>query len=248
MKRTISEGRRPEPLEVYVDRDSVKSEMVDVTDELSSERYGEDFMYQVRTVAPPIDETEDIVDQLENNFVYVVIRGKGEEGVNDEQFRVDYELGNVEGFQDVIQDIDTVVEDLDYDLDYWHIGSVATSARSGSQVADELDGMEIQATAAVDAGLDSQRGEMGFQPISIGWFYKAPMNREMQFGYRAFPNREFQHDEEKTYEGSQQQLAEDVLGRITGQRDDEVNHHDLEDGEVDTLLEIEDEMQEKDLL
>jgi len=248
MKRTISKERRPEPLEVYVDRGSVKSEMVDVTDELSSRGYGEDFMYQVRTVAPPVDDTEDIVDQLEDNFVYVVIRGVGDEGLNDEQFRVDYSLGNVEGFQGVTHDIDAVVSELDYDLDYWHIGSVSTSARSGSQVADELDGMEIQATAAVDAGLDSQRGDMGFQPISIGWFYKAPMNHEMQFGYRAFPNREFQHDEEKTYESSQQQLAEDVLGRITGMRDDEVNNHNLEDEEVDTLLEIEDEMQEKDLL
>lgn len=248
MKRTISQERRPEPLEVYVDRDSVKSEMVDVTDELSSQGYGEDFMYQVRTIAPPIDETENIVDRLGDNFVYVVIRGVGDERVNDEQFRVDYDLGNVESFQDVTQDIDTVVEELDYDLDYWHIGSVSTSARSGSQVADELDGMQVQATAAVDAGLDSQRGEMGFQPISIGWFYRAPMNHEMQFGYRAFPNREFQHDEEKTYEGSRQQLAEDVLGRITGMRDDEVNFHELSDEEVDALLEVEDEMQEKDLL
>ena len=197
MKRTISEERRPEPLEVYVDRDSVKSEMVDVTDELSSQGYGDDFMYQVRTIAPPVDETENIVDRLGDNFVYVLVRGLGDEGVNDEQFRVDYDLGNVEGFRDTTETIDDVVDDLDYDLDYWHIGSVSTSARSGAEVADELDGMEVQATAAVDAGLESQRGDHGFQPISVGWFYKAPMNHEMQFGYRAFLNREFQHDEEK---------------------------------------------------
>lgn len=248
MKRTISESRRPEPLEVYVDRDSVKSEMVDVADELSSGGYGEDFMYQVRTVAPPIDETENIVDSLGENFVYVIVRGVGDEGVSDEQFSVDYELGNVEGFQETSEEIDTVVDDLEYDLDFWHIGSVSTSSSSGSQVADELDGMDVQATAAVDAGLDSQRGETGFQPIRIGWFYKAPMNKEMQFGYRAFPNREFQHDEEKDYENSEEDLAGDLLGRITGQRDDEVNKHNLEDEEVEALLEIENGMQEKDLL
>ena len=248
MKRTVSEERRPESLEVYVDRDSVKSEMVDVTDGLSSNGYGEDFMYQVRTVAPPIDETENIVDRLGENFVYVIVRGVGEEGVSDEQFPVEYELGNIGDFQEIAQDIDAVVDELDYDLDHWHIGSVSTSARSGSQVAVELDGMEVQATAAVDAGLESQRGEMGFQPIRLGWFYKAPMNHEMQFGYRAFPNREFQHDEEKDYEGAGKDLAEDLLGRVTGQRDDEVNKHDLEDEEIDTLLELEEEMQVRDLM
>jgi hypothetical protein len=222
--------------------------MVDVADELSSNGYGEDFMYQVRTVAPPIDETENIVDSFGENFVYVIVRGVGDEGVQDEQFPVDYELGNVDGFQETAGDIDSVVDELDYDLDHWHIGSVSTSARSGSQVADELDGMNVQATAAVDAGLESQRGDHGFQPIRIGWFYKAPMNHEMQFGYRAFPNREFQHDEEKDYENSEEELAEDLLGRITGQRDDEVNNHNLEDDEVEALLEIEEGMQGKDLL
>lgn len=248
MKRTISKDRRPEPLEVYVDRDQVKSEMVGVADELSSEGYGDDFMYQVRTIAPPINETENIVDQLENNSVYVLVRGAGEKGVKDEQFRVDYHLGNIEDFQEVVQDIDAAVEELEYDLDHWKVGSVSTSARSGSQIADELDGMEIQATAAVDAGLDSQRGDQGFQPVSIGWFYRAPMNHEMQFGYRAFPNREFQHDEEKSYEGSRHQLSEDVLGRITGQREDEINLHNLTNEETDVLLDVEEEMQRHDLI
>jgi hypothetical protein len=32
MKRTISKERRPEPLKVYVDRDSVKTKMVDAAD------------------------------------------------------------------------------------------------------------------------------------------------------------------------------------------------------------------------
>lgn len=160
MKRTISKNRRPKPLEVYVDTEYVKSEMVDISEELSSNGYGEDFMYQVRTVAPPVDNTENIVDQLENNFAYVVVRGFGYEEVRDEQFRVEHSLGNTEEFQEVAKDIDSVVDELEYDLDHWHIGSVATSARSGSQVADQLEGMEVQATAAVDAGLDSQRGEM----------------------------------------------------------------------------------------
>ena len=248
MKRTVSEDRVPEPLEVYVDTEQLKSEMVGVTEDLSSQGYGEDFMYQVRTVAPPIDETEDILDSFGENFVYVIVRGVGDEGVQDEQFPVDYELGSVDGFQETAGDIDSVVDGLDYDLDHWHIGSVSTSARSGAQVADELDGMEVQATAAVDAGLESQRGEMGFQPIRVGWFYRAPMNHEMQFGYRAFPNREFQHDEEKDYETSEEDLAKDLLGRITGQRDDETNIHELEDEEIRVLQDLEEEMQERGLI
>ncbi|MFB6116160.1 MAG: hypothetical protein ABEK10_01495 [Candidatus Nanosalina sp.] len=108
--------------------------------------------------------------------------------------------------------------------------------------------MQVQATAAVDAGLESQRAEMGFQPIRVGWFYRAPMNHEMQFGYRAFPNREFQHDEEKDYESSEEDLAEDLLGRITGQRDDETNIHKLEDEEITVLQDLEEEMQERGLL
>lgn len=249
MKRTISQSRVPDPLEVYADTGELKSEMLDTTEELSSQGYGEDFMYQVRTVVPPVYETENILENFERDLVYVVVRGVGDEGVQDEHFSIGHELGNTESFRETAQDIDSVVEELGYDLDHWHIGSVSTSARSGSDVAEELDGMQVQATAAVDAGLDSQRGEMGFQPIRLGWFYKAPMNHEMQFGYRAFPNREFEHDEEKDYEsGSGQQLTEDVLGRITGMRDDEVNMHDLEKEEIDVLRQVEDEMQEKGLL
>ncbi len=238
----------PEPLEVYADTDELKSEMVDVTEKLSSEGYGEDFMYQVRTVVPPVDETEDILENFDGNMVYVVIRGVGEEGVQDEQFSIGHELGNTESFRDTAESIDSVVDELDYDLDYWHMGSISTSARSGSEVAEKLDGMEVQATAAVDAGLEAQRGEHGFQPISIGWFYRAPMNHEMQFGYRAFPNREFEHDEEKEYTDIGEELVEDLLGRVTGMRDDEVNMHDLEEEEVEALRDIEDEMQEQGLL
>jgi hypothetical protein len=125
---------------------------------------------------------------------------------------------------------------------------VATSAASGSQVADELKGLEINAVAQMDAGLEAQRGAMGFQPISIGWFQKAPMDDETQFGYRAFTNREFQQDEEKDYEQDAEDLAEDLLGRILGMRDDEINEHDLTDEETKVLTELEQEMNMKNLL
>jgi hypothetical protein len=248
MKRTVSPDRVPEPLEIYVEADSVKSDMVDVTEELSSAGYGDDFMYQVGSVAPPIEETQDIVERLSGNFAYVTVRGVGGEGVQDEQLPVDYRLRNTEKFREVTEEIDEMIGELGYDLDHWQIGSVSTSASSGSQVADKLQGMEIQATAAVDAGLDSQRGEMGFQPIRVGWFYKAPMNHQMQFGYRAFPNREFEHDNEKGYDDSGEDLLEDVLRRLTGARDDEVNMHGLEEEEVDVLRDLESEMQARGLL
>ncbi|MFB6116159.1 MAG: hypothetical protein ABEK10_01490 [Candidatus Nanosalina sp.] len=135
MKRTVSEDRVPEPLEVYIDTEYLKSEMVDVTEELSAEGYGEDFMYQVRTVTPPIEATDDIVGRLSENFAYVAVRGVGEEGVRDEKFGIEHELGKVDEFQDVAHEIDEAVEELDYDLDHWHIGSVSTSARSGAELA-----------------------------------------------------------------------------------------------------------------
>lgn len=249
MRRTVSRERRLDPLEIYVDSESVKSKMVDASERLSSEGFGENFIYQAGSIAPPIYCTEDIVERLGGNFAYVTITGFDEDGRRmDEQFQAEHSLGNTAEFERVAEEIDDVVVELDYDLDYWRIGSVSTSAVSGAEIVDELDGMQIQATAEVDAGLEAQRGERGFQPISIGWFYKAPMDKEMQFGYKAFPNREFQKDSEKNYERDEENLAEDLLGRITGQREEERNDHNLSINEIEVLKKIEDGMQRKGLV
>lgn len=247
MKRTVSQERRPDPLELYVDTGEVKDEALTVADSLSSQGYGEDFMYQVGTVAPPLTGSEDLIEGIGDNFAYVTVRGVGDEGVRDEQFAVDYGLSNKNGFRRTVEGIEDAVEATGFELDHWSIGSVMTSSTSGLEAVEALEGMEIGATAAVDAGLESQRGDAGFQPITVGWFRKAPMNSEMQFGYRAFPNREFQHDEQKNYEASDD-LVEDILGRVTGLRDDEVNMHALDDSELEALLELENEMQDKGLM
>lgn len=249
MKRTISEDRAPEPLEVYADTDDVKDGMVDLMASISDEGYDENFIYQIGFTAPPLEDTDSIIDSVEDDSIYITVTGIDEEGKRyGDQFFTDYRLENTDSFERTAKTIDEVVSELGYELEFWHLSSVATSNVSGSQVADELSGLEINAVAKVDAGLDAQRGDTGFQPISIGWFQKAPMADQTQFGYRAFPNREFQHDEEKDYEQDEEDPVEDILGRITGVRDDEINMHHLSEEEIEVLSDLEEEMNRRDLL
>lgn len=248
MKRTVSEDRVPEPLEVYADTDDVKEGMVDLMDDLSDNGYDENFIYQIGFVAPPVEEHNSIIDTVEENSLYVNVTGVDNEGARDGAcFYPDYRLENADTFEQTAQKIDEVVDDLGYESEFWHISSVATSAVSGSQVADELKGLEINAVAGMDAGLEAQRGAMGFQPIRIGWFQKAPREDQTQFGYRAFTNREFQQDEEKDYEQDDEDIVEDLLGRSLGMRDDEINEHNLTGEETQVLTELEQEMNRKDL-
>ncbi|MFB6191508.1 MAG: hypothetical protein ABEJ64_03700 [Candidatus Nanohaloarchaea archaeon] len=247
MKRTVSGERVPEPLRVSVDKEDVKADMVAASGKLSSMGYGGDFMYQAGFISPPVDEGEDIVEELGSGSVYVTLAGIDDVGSRStEQVYPGYTLEGVAGFEDVAGDIEQVVDSLGYDLEFWQVNSVSTSAQSGSAVAERLDGMPLQATAAVDAGLESQREENGFQPINIGWFYTAPMNHDMQFGYRAFPNREFDHE---GLQGKRdEEVVVEILGRLTGERDSETNLHDLSGEETRALVELEEEMNRAGLL
>ncbi|MFB6214045.1 MAG: hypothetical protein ABEJ07_05795 [Candidatus Nanohaloarchaea archaeon] len=246
MKRTVSRERVPEPLRVSVDKEDVKADMLDASGKLSSNGYGEDFMYQAGFISPPVDGGKDIVEELGSGSVYVTLAGIDDVGSRrTEQVYPDYTLEGVAGFEDVAGDIEQVVDSLGYDLEFWQVNSVSTSAQSESAVAEQLEGMPLQATAAVDAGLESQRGEQGFQPINIGWFYTAPMNHDMQFGYRAFPNREFDNDLQGKRD---EEVVVEILGRLTGERDSETNLHDLSGEETRALVELEEEMNGAGLL
>lgn len=246
MKRTVDISRRPDPLMLDVETESVKDKVVDLQEKLS-EQGCHDFIYQARCTAPPIDDYNSIVGEVEDNSVYINVVGSDGERRYSERFSPEYVLESSSEFDETVGRIDEIIDDREYDLRMWRIGGVSTSASSGDGVVDELDGLELSVLADVDAGLESQTGQAGFQPISIGWYRKAPMNPQMEFGYRAFTRREFEHDEEKDYD-SGGEIIYDLVGRITGERDDEINNHYLLDEEVEVLRELEIQMQEKNLL
>lgn len=246
MKRIVSSDRVPEPIGVSIDEDSIKDEIVDISEELSSHGYGQDFMYQLGGIMPPAEDSSSIVENLDRNAIYVNVLGSGEEGRKTEQFYPEYTIEGIEYFQDVANQIEQVVDELGYDLEFWSVSGISTSACSGSEIVDNFDDIGLQATAAVDAGLESQRGKEGFKPIRIGWFYRAPMDKTMEFGYRAFPNREFQYSPED-YEDSNE-LINDVLARITGNREEETNEHNLYEEEISVLRDLEEGLQSQGLL
>lgn len=240
MKRTVSEDRTPEYPTVSIDSSYLRRELSEAWNSLEEQGYGEAPRLQLNLSVPPINHAANILEEIESRAVYAIIDGTNGDHRRNEQVRLNYDLSVPETLEDTLNNIEDSVEELGYEKEFWKIdGLYVPLERTYEDAVDDLmdyaDTMQVRPNLLVDAGLDSS--------ITIGWFSKAPLSDEVQFGYRAFPNREFQNE---TFE-SEEDVAR-ILGRITGNSDEGINEHDLSAKETEKLLDLEQSMAKHGLL
>ncbi len=240
MKRTVSEIRTPEYPTVSIDSDHLRQELSDAWESLEEQGYDEAPRLQLNVSVPPIDHAENITDRIDSNAVYAVIDGYNGDHRRNEHFGLEYSLSTPKNLDDTLQSIEASVEELDYEKEFWKIDGVyvpleRTYEDSVEKLVEYADSMQIRPNLLVDADLNSS--------ITIGWFTKAPLSNELEFGYRAFPNREFK---DQTLE-SEEDIAR-ILERITGESDEGINEHPLSAKETEKLLDLEQSMAEHGLL
>lgn len=236
MKRTVSPERTPDYPAVSLDETELEEELLEAAGELEEEGYAQSTRYQARVFVPPIDSAAEILDELESYPISGVVEAAGEEGRRNETFMMEYSVEvDEESFNRAAEGIEKAVQSRGYDKNFWKVGSAVTGT-SAAEVAERSDGAAITPHLIVDAGLESD--------VYVGWFQKAPMNPEVQFGYTAFRNRELSIDET----ADQEKVLKDLIGKITGERDEELNQHPLSREETETLMELEQTMAEEGLL
>lgn len=234
MKRIIEQDRCPEPLRLYGDTDDVESLLDEAITSLEEQGYTSAPRYQVGLTLPPVDDPEEIQQYLEDRpSFYVLTDASDGDHRRNERVYPAFEYENLDAVTDMMGRIGEAVEDAGYEINFWQIGGVETPYER-EEVASHAETMEAQALAHLDTD----------ESISIGWFYRAPMDNTIEFGYRAFPNREFQPENYDDPEAS----VEAVLRQITGQREEERNEHDLAEDELTMLYDIEEALLEHDVL
>lgn len=240
MKRTVSEGRMPEYPALSIDSDYLRKELSQAWNSLEEQGHNQAQRLQLNLAVPPIDHAQNIPGEIESNAVYAIIDGTNGDHRRNEQIRLDYNLSVPNTLDDTLQGIEESVEDLDYEKEFWKIDGVYTPIeRTYEDALDDIveyaDSMQVRPNLLVDADLGSS--------ITIGWFSKAPLSDEVEFGYRAFPNREFK---DQTLQ-SEEDVAR-ILERITGGSDEGINEHPLSTEETEKLLDLEGSMAEHGLL
>lgn len=234
MKRIIEDERRPEPLTVYTDKESLEAAVTDAEEALAQDGYTDSPRYQVGVTLPPIDSSDEIKQHLESSpcFYFLMDASNGDHRRNERVYP-SFSYENLDTVTEMMEDVDEAVDDAGYDINFWQIGGVQTPYDQET-VPEHADEMEIQALARLDTD----------ELITIGWFYRAPMDKTMEFGYRAFPDREFQPgDYDDAEEGG---MA--ALKQIMGEREAERNEHDLSHDEVEMLYDIEEALLAHDIL
>lgn len=234
MKRIIEQQRRPEPLEVYTDPEEVADELDDAVASLADQGYDEAHRYQVNLTLPPIDEPDELEQIMENRDCFYLLTDAtdGDHRRNEMRYPA-FTYENLDVVTDYMERIEDAVDDAGYDINFWQVGAVETPYEKDA-VPDVAQEIHAQAMARLDTD----------ESISIGWFYRAPMDTTIEFGYRAFPNREFQPAEYDDPEES----VDAVLRQITGQREDERNEHDMSEEELAMLYDIEEALLAHDVL
>ena len=226
MKRTVSTERVPEYPTVSVDSDELKDAFVNTAQELDSVNGGELYTVSFH----PSLFGGDIFDRAESGYLTASVRKERETGVlESEDARIDYEVRLGEDFRRTVRNIESAVENSEFERNFWSIDG-KYDGFSGNEVAESADGMALTPIMHLENDLGTD--------LSVGWFPKAPMDSEVQFGYKAFTEREYQDDSSGI----------DVLGRVLGVREDEVNQHPLTEDEVQSLLSFEEELSRNNLL
>jgi len=240
MKRTVSQDRIPEYPTLSIEADYLRHELSDAWSILKEQGYDQSPRLQLNISVPPIEHAENVTDRIDSNAVYAVIDGHNGNHRRNEHFGLDYILSVPETVDDTLESIENSVEDIGYEKEFWKIDGVYSPLESTYEDAVEdlveyASSMQIQPNLLVDADLDSS--------ITIGWFSKAPLSDEVDFGYRAFPNREFKNE---TLQNEEDLVR--ILGRITGDNEEGINEHDLSTEETEKLLDLEQSMAEHGLL
>ena len=240
MKRTVSQKRTPEYPTVSIESDYLRQELSDAWSNLEDQGYGQAPRLQLNLAVPPIDQADNITEKIESNAVYAVIDGTNGDHRRNEQIKLDYSLCVPDTLEDTLQGIEGAVEDLGYEKEFWKIDGFYTPLeRNYEDALDDIveyaSSMQVRPNLLVDADLDSS--------LTIGWFSKAPLSDDVEFGYRAFPNREFENETLQTEED-----VHKILGRITGENEEGINEHDLSTIETQKLLDLEHSMADQGLL
>lgn len=240
MKRTVSEERTPEYPTVSIEPSYLRQELSEAWNSLEEQGYDQAPRLQLNLSVPPIDHAENITDEIQSNAVYAVIDGTNGDHRRNEHFRLDYDLSVPETLESTLNSIEDSVEELGYEKEFWKIDGVyvpleRTYEEAVDDLVDYANTMQVRPNLLVDADLESS--------ITLGWFSKAPLSDQIQFGYRAFPNREFN---DQTLQSEEDAVK--MLERITGDSDEGVNEHDLSAEETEKLLDLEQAMAEHGLL
>lgn len=233
MKRTVSKARAPEYPTASVNPDYFRQELAEAQDSLEDQGFDQAFRLQLKVAAPPIDYRDEIVDMLESNAIYARIDGSNGDFRRNEQISLEYRLNVPDNLNETLESIESAVRDAGYEKKFWKLDGVYSPMEGGhdervDNIIEYARSMQIHPNLLVDAGIDSS--------ITIGWFAKAPLSSDVQFGYRAFPNREFEDD--TLQDGDEFKILE----RITGNREDGINNHSLSEEETSKLLELEHSM------
>lgn len=240
MKRTVSENRLPEYPTVSVDQDYFRKEISEAQDSLDDQGFDQAYRLQLNLAVPPIDHAENIIPEIESDVVYFIMDGSNGEYRRNEQVPLDYNLTVPEDIDDNLRSIESAIDDAGFEKEFWKIDGVYTPMErtydeAVENILDYARSMQVRPNLLVDADLDSS--------ITVGWFSKAPLSDDVQFGYRAFPNREFEEDTIQD-----EQCVGKILRRLTGEREDEINNHNLSPEETEKLLALEESMNKYDLL
>ncbi len=203
---------------------------------LRDQGYNKNFAYQVNASLPPLETFEDVKNHLdEREAVYVLVMGTDGDNRETEMVTLDYdwEKGDFDIYGDKI---DQLVENSGYSNQFWNVGSVGQYADKKQAYQVLENGFPLQATARIEAGLE--------EPVTVGWFYRAPLDSTLEFGYQCFNRREGPTIET----GNEDKLLEETLAKLTGQGEEKRNEHPISYEEQEVLRGLEDEMRDLNII
>jgi len=236
MKQVVDDSRRPEPLSVRAEY-GFEEYLEEAEQNLESQGFGlEGFVYQVNASLPPLESYEDVKSHLDGrNAVYVLVMGTDGEVRETEMVTLDYdwEVGNFDVYG---EKIDELIDSTGFSNQFWSVGGVNDYIEREDAFEALRNGFPLQATARIEAGLE--------EPVSVGWFYRAPMDNTLEFGYQCFKRREGPNAEELENE----ELLDETLSKITGQNEEKRNEHYVSSEEQEVLLDLEEEMRELNII
>lgn len=235
MRQVVEESRRPDPLKVNAKK-GFAEKLQEAEQTLKDQGYDDNFAYQVNASLPPLETYKDVVDHLDNRkAVYTLVIGMDDDKRETEMVTLDYNK-KIGDFDVYGEKIDEITDNTDYSNQFWKVGGVNDYLDRENVFKVLEEGFPLQAAARIEAGME--------EPVSVGWFYRAPLDNTLEFGYQCFIGREGPDQEELGFD----KHLEETLSKLSGKSEEKRNMHPLSSREQNILHDLEDELRKSNII